>query len=939
MPGRIGHTLVGYSVNSSGFLHSSSSSSSSRNNYLLAFGGQIGQSTISKAKSQQLNDTWLFVSGVANTTELTTAVQDKFVSAHTVRKVLDPYTGKSCFEPTDQSILTNAKECRPCNRWHRIATTSQSRWNVECTRGTHVLGFTAPSWCTSPSTTFLSTGQTSLNRSGHAAVVLSANAQPVQGASNMLMFGGETRGSTGTGETFDNDVWYLSGVNAPTTSSTHLVSGEWRCLETFSQYNPFPGTAPMPSLDACVGEGSTIETLQGGQIGAGTLAPLQACSWVLTNNTAHAIVLDVQVLDLDHALLCRSGMVEIYDGSAETGVLLGRGCSLEAGDSSWDNGQFTAFSGTMTVKLRYEAPCANHDGFQATYSAVMSNSSLACTPTCPNALPCLDVCNNQGHCIHGSCACYDGYHGVNCELLCSVLAPCDTFFNRKTGVSTSGLGFPAPRRSHSAVVVALDTVEVELQRWTDSATATDPIATGVTQCPSIIATNATTKYQPLELSETGIVQTLSSTETTFTFDGVADRTIKRITSKAIVSGYRRSIYFGGDLRRGAGVSNELWTLDVQTPAPVPAAGAGCALTSMHDRLDVQFNAGQCSIATTRCDTFSTSYPHFPRPPLYNQWTKWEPTTGTSTPLARAGHTAVIMQQSNTMVVFGGRGSNGAVLDDVWGLSLSDVSGSNVGAASATAINYATWTKHVPIGHTSVISSTTFDGAFAGTVVHDDSVRLVKDDRVQLTLTSVNSSVGTTLIVPRAQIFEVASETPQFRFISSRSNSGDPTLGYQGTLEIFPCPRSDHAASTMLLDQGETMVVYGGVGAGPKILNDVWLLSFDSENNVPQWKQVQKTYGNFLAASYGEGIFNLVQATTLQRYGADMIPVVSSVNMNENGIHSSSFVKEALLVLGGVNEKKVPDGYNIDYGSRWHSGEYYTGGKEPLLFYLCPDSDV
>ena len=136
-----------------------------------------------------------------------------------------------------------------------------------------------------------------------------------------------------------------------------------------------------------------------------------------------------------------------------------------------------------------------------------------------------------------------------------------------------------------------------------------------------------------------------------------------------------------------------------------------------------------------------------------------------------------------------------------------------------------------------------------------------------------------------------------------------------------------------------MVVYGGVGAGPKILNDVWLLSFDSENKVPQWKQVQKTYGNFLAASYGEGIFNLVQATKLQRYGADMIPVVSSVNMNENGIHSSSFVKEALLVLGGVNEKKAPDGYNIDYGSRWHSAKYYTGGKEPLLFYLCPDSDV
>ena len=71
----------------------------------------------------------------------------------------------------------------------------------------------------------------------------------------------------------------------------------------------------------------------------------------------------------------------------------------------------------------------------------------------------------------------------------------------------------------------------------------------------------------------------------------------------------------------------------------------------------------------------------------------------------------------------------------------------------------------------------------------------------------------------------------------------------------------------------------------------------------------------------------------------MIPVVSSINMDKKGISTSSYIKESLLVLGGVNEKKVPDGYNIDYQSMWHSKEYYSGGKDPLLFHLCPDSDV
>merc|ERR1712166_990190 len=53
----------------------------------------------------------------------------------------------------------------------------------------------------------------------------------------------------------------------------------------------------------------------------------------------------------------------------------------------------------------------------------------------------------------------------------------------------------------------------------------------------------------------------------------------------------------------------------------------------------------------------------------------------------------------------------------------------------------------------------------------------------------------------------------------------------------------------------------------------------------------------------------------------------------------SYVKESLLIFGGVNSKKIPDGFNHNYNAMWRSKEYYQGGRNPLLFYMCPDADV
>ena len=42
-----------------------------------------------------------------------------------------------------------------------------------------------------------------------------------------------------------------------------------------------------------------------------------------------------------------------------------------------------------------------------------------------------------------------------------------------------------------------------------------------------------------------------------------------------------------------------------------------------------------------------------------------------------------------------------------------------------------------------------------------------------------------------------------------------------------------------------MMIYGGVGAGPKLLRDVWKMSFDIDTGKAKWKQVQKSRGNYL----------------------------------------------------------------------------------------------
>jgi hypothetical protein len=316
-----------------------------------------------------------------------------------------------------------------------------------------------------------------------------------------------------------------------------------------------------------------------------------------------------------------------------------------------------------------------------------------------------------------------------------------------------------------------------------------------------------------------------------------------------------------------------------------------------------------------------------------------------------------------MVVFGGRSTTAGLLGDLWGLDLATASGSssgNVGRPvepqSRSDWNNVTWIRYTQIGQKSKVKSAFFDGVFAGTVTHESGAATVhQDEHVKLSLSLVglggtDGQNNDVVLLPHAHVFHVEagkaeSGTDTFRFITNRTATKEGEK-YTGVVEIFPRPRTDHACSVMMLDKGETMVVYGGVGAGKKLLDDVWLLtlSVDSTSggdfSVAQWTQVQKTAGNFLAVSYGGVLFNRPLDVSQQRYGAGMVPVVSSINMGVGGIvERVSHVKESLLVFGGVSERKVPDGFNHDYQAPWRGIDYFQGGKDSLLFFICPDSDV
>ena len=137
-----------------------------------------------------------------------------------------------------------------------------------------------------------------------------------------------------------------------------------------------------------------------------------------------------------------------------------------------------------------------------------------------------------------------------------------------------------------------------------------------------------------------------------------------------------------------------------------------------------------------------------------------------------------------------------------------------------------------------------------------------------------------------------------------------------------------------------MVVYGGIGEGSKVLKDVWTLQFVRGGGQlqGQWTQLRGNQGSYLISQVNTN-YVTTRPTMPSRYAAAMVPVLSSANMTSEGIlRGSTVVKESLLVFGGASHSRIPDGYNRDY-SAGQTAYQYLGGRSPILYYLCPDSDT
>jgi hypothetical protein len=185
-----------------------------------------------------------------------------------------------------------------------------------------------------------------------------------------------------------------------------------------------------------------------------------------------------------------------------------------------------------------------------------------------------------------------------------------------------------------------------------------------------------------------------------------------------------------------------------------------------------------------------------------------------------------------------------------------------------------------------------------------------------------------------------------------------TVNYNS--DSSPPNRTLHAAAKYKSDTNgvEKMIVYGG-RLGDTIYNDMWVLSVSSvDGTVGKWVEHNgiKSRGSYLQSSLlwpidfwphiYQTITNMgfavskVKANTLpQRFGHIMKTITSTAGLEtwkSASKDNAMAVKESMLSFSGSTDTRI-------ISSKTHSAKGLVkstdGGKNPLLYYVCPEVDA
>ena len=897
--------------------------------HLLLFGGQAG-----KIKS----DAWVFVNGVIDGVEWNEGENASKIT-------YNPLNGDSCNECPSRKSCTGKSgvkmpnglegnlQCNACNKWRRIKLGVLSRAALDCNL--------YETWCPTLDASAhwkAVRARPELSRSQHAAGYVYNNVDS-NAIGTVFVYGGVSINDGLTGS-----LWYLSKIPMPVSGEVQPDSlyaqgmhASWHCAKVFGDgenTTSYSTSIYRKEQTACSSAMPENITQTNGTIDSGIPNPQHRCSWVITPSTGTEIItfhfnrLDLSVDELKRC----SNYVHLQQVSlssdGETKTLV-RMCELSQVENNFFS---TSPNSKLVITLVYDHICPSHSGMSGDYSIIepsVSPELLKCSPTCPDILPCLNVCHDNGVCRNGKCHCHRGFYGSNCEYKCTRHDKCTDPMQDMTIQM-----FPGKMSGHTMLPTYRKTVS-KVVKLVDSGGAHPTGTCQVTVAPLPSSANAS---EELGAQYGFVSHNTSSNRYTFT-DGNSTRHVTHTESWGTTEGLTRLVVFGGWTGRQA--SNELWTLDVQDQllddwttegdCPLPHELRNCSNVS----LSVCIGNGRQS---------SSRHPKFPILPRWNKWTK----RNIVGPKGRYGHSAILTGRyrssastlvsesalGDRMVLFGGITGVGVVLNDLWELNIPQGHGQTF-SWTEVSVDTISVTKFVcrekSIVRMTLASAVPFKkGAYI--YVKSSSKKVLRGDWV---ISEVVDSVTVEFNVSQKRKFESSSYGA---VRGAQLVVGETFLGGEVISKPFPQARAYHASAMYknISTSKSNMVMYGGFN-GKETMNDVWVLNVnEADESKYVWHEIlhgESGRGSWVAGIGLEAVW--VAGVRMMEYKAKEMPrrYGHSLDLVTSAIDHKGGYSEVFLNFGGSRDGAISSSDNEDpFGTPY-------GGKYTSAFYLCPDVDL